>query len=51
MAITAEAPRGGIVEEIDGVTYNFLLRNREIERFEDKQRGIFVVWDVSLTVS
>jgi len=45
MAITADAPRGGVVEEIDGVTYTFLLRNREIERFEDKHRGIFDVWD------
>ena len=45
MAITADAPRGGVVEEIDGVTYTFLLRNREIERFEDKHRGIFEVWD------
>jgi hypothetical protein len=34
MAITATAPRGGIVEEIDGVTYTLLLRCREIERFE-----------------
>lgn len=45
MAITAEAPRGGVVEEIDGVTYTLILRNREIERFEDKHRGIFEVWD------
>ena len=44
MGITAEAPRGGVVEEIDGVTYTFILRNREIERFEDKHRGIFEVW-------
>ena len=45
MSITAEAPRGGIVEEIDGVTHTFLLRNREIERFEDKHRGIFELWE------
>ena len=45
MTITTDAPRGGVVEEIDGVTYTFLLRNREIERFEDKHRGIFDVWD------
>jgi hypothetical protein len=45
MGITAEAPRGGVVEEIDGVTYTFILRNREIERFEDKHRGIFELWD------
>ena len=45
MAITATAPRGGIVEEIDGVTYTLLLRCREIERFEDMHRGIFDVWE------
>ena len=45
MAITAGAPSGGVVEESNGVTYTFLLRNREIERFEDKHRGIFEVWD------
>ena len=45
MAITAEAPRGGVVEEIDGATYTLILRNREIERFEDKHRGIFEIWD------
>lgn len=45
MAITADAPRGGVVDEIDGVTYTLILRNREIERFEDKHRGIFELWD------
>ena len=45
MTITADAPRGGVVEEIDGVTYTFLLSNRETERFKDKHRGIFEVWD------
>ena len=45
MAITAKAPRGGIVEEIGGVSYTFLLRSREIERYEDLHRGIFDVWD------
>ena len=45
MTITADAPRGGVVEEIDGVTFTFLLCNREIERFEDKHQGIFEVWD------
>ena len=45
MAITAEAPRGGIVEEIDGVIHTFLLTIREIERFEDKHRGIFELWE------
>jgi hypothetical protein len=45
MSITAEAPRGGVVEYIGGTSYVFLLRNREIERFEDKHRGIFDFWD------
>ena len=45
MAITADAPRGGVVEEIDGVTYIFLVRNCEIERFQGKHRGIFEVCD------
>jgi len=45
MAITADAPRGGVVDEIDGVTHTMILRNREIERFEDKHRGIFQLWD------
>lgn len=45
MAITAEAPRGGVVETIDDASYAFILRNREIERFEDKHRGIFDLWD------
>ena len=43
--ITAVAPRGGIVEEIDDATHVLLLRNREIERFEDLHRGIFDLWD------
>jgi hypothetical protein len=45
MAITAEAPRGGVVEYLGGTSYTFVLRNREIERFEDKHRGIFEFWD------
>lgn len=45
MAISADAPRGGIVEYINDVSYSFVLRNREIERFEDKHRGIFDLWD------
>jgi hypothetical protein len=45
MTITAEAPRGGVVEYIGGTSYTFILRNREIERFEDKHRGIFELWD------
>ena len=45
MTITAEAPRGGVVEYICSTSYAFVLRNREIERFEDKHRGIFDLWD------
>ena len=45
MAITAEAQRGGIVETLGDATYSFNLRNREIERFEDKYRGIFDLWE------
>lgn len=45
MGITAEAPRGGVVEYIGDVSYVFMLRNAEIERFEDKHRGIFELWD------
>ncbi len=45
MGITAEAPRGGVVEYIDDASYPFVLRNREIERFEDKHRGIFDLWE------
>jgi len=45
MTITAQAPRGGVVEYINGTSYAFVLRNREIERFEDKHRGIFDFWE------
>ena len=45
MSITAEAPRGGVVEYIGDASYCFVLRMREIERFEDKHRGIFELWD------
>jgi protoporphyrinogen oxidase len=45
MTITAEAPRGGVVEYIGDTSYVFRLRNREIERFEDKHRGIFDFWE------
>ena len=45
MALTAEAPRGGVVEQIGDATYTLLLRNQEIERFEARHRGIFELWD------
>ena len=45
MSIAAEAPRGGVSETIGDASYIFILRNREIERFEDKHRGIFDLWE------
>jgi hypothetical protein len=45
MSIAAEALRGGVAEYIGDTSYQFTLRNREIERFEDKHRGIFELWD------
>lgn len=45
MTIAVEAPRGGIVEEFDGASRVLILRTGDIERFEDKHRGIFDVWD------
>jgi len=45
MTITADAPRGGVAEYIGDTSYVFRLRNREIERFEDKHRGIFELWE------
>ena len=45
MTITAEAPRGGIVETIGDASYVLRLRCGEIERFEDKHRGVFDLWD------
>lgn len=45
MSIAAEAPRGGVVEYLGDASYAFVLRNREIERFEDKHRGVFDLWE------
>ena len=45
MTITSEAPRGGVAEYLGDTSYTFKLRNREIERFEDKHRGIFDLWE------
>ena len=45
MAITADALRGGVVDDIGGATYTFLLSNCEIQRFEDKHKAIFEIWD------
>jgi hypothetical protein len=45
MDILSDALRGGVSEEIGGATHTFMLRNAEIERFEDKHRGIYDLWD------
>ena len=45
MAITALAPRGGLAEQLAGASRVLVLRNAEIERFEDHHRGIFTIWD------
>ncbi|MDJ0631102.1 MAG: GTA-gp10 family protein [Rhodobacter sp.] len=41
MGIAIEAPRGGVVEAFGGKPYRLRLRLGEIERFEDRHRGIF----------
>lgn len=45
MGIAAEAPRGGLVEDLGGASRPLVLRNGEIERFEDRHRGSFDLWD------
>lgn len=45
MTIAAKAPRGGLVENLAGLPRVMILRNAEIERFEDHRRGIFALWD------
>lgn len=45
MGIAVEAPRGGLLEKMDGRERVLILRLSEIERFEDAHRGIFEVWD------
>ena len=45
MPITAEAPRGGVIEYLSDASHVFLLRMCEIERFEAKHRGIFEAWE------
>ncbi len=45
MSIASEAPRGGLTDTLAGETRTFLLRNSEIERFEDKHRGVFSLWE------
>lgn len=45
MTLAAVAPRGGLVEYIGARSHVLLLRLGEIERFEDRHRGIFELWD------
>lgn len=45
MGIAAKSPRGGLVETLAGAPRVLILRNAEIERFEDQHRGIFDLWD------
>jgi hypothetical protein len=45
MDILSKAQRGGVAEELGGARYTFLLRNEQIERFEDTHRGVYDLWD------
>lgn len=45
MGIAAKAPRGGLVEDFANSPRVLILRNGEIERFEDAHRGVFDLWD------
>lgn len=46
MPITAEAPAGGIIEQLGGESRPLILRNGEIERFERQHSlGIFAMLD------
>ncbi len=46
MPITAEAPAGGIIEQLGGESRPLILRNGEIERFERQHGlGIFAMLD------
>lgn len=45
MGLTGDAKRGGLVETLAGAPRDLILRNGEIERFEDRHRGIFETWD------
>ncbi len=45
MGIAVTAPRGGLVEKLAGAPRSMVLRNCEIERFEDQHGGIFALWD------
>jgi hypothetical protein len=45
VGIAADAPRGGLVETLARAPRVLVLRNAEIERFEDRHNSIFVLWD------
>ena len=45
MGIAAQAPRGGLAEKLAGASRALVLRNAEIERFEDHHGGVFTLWD------
>lgn len=44
MGIAVNAPRGGLAEKLAGASRVLILRNGEIERFEDQHTGIFDLW-------
>jgi hypothetical protein len=49
MPITAEAPAGGIIEQLGGESRPMVLRQGEIERFERQHNlGIFLMLDLLL---
>lgn len=45
MGIAAKAPRGGLAEDLAGASRVMVLRNAEVERFEDLRRGMFAIWE------
>lgn len=45
MGIAVNPPRGGLAEKLAGAPRPLILRNGEIERFEDQHGGIFSLWD------
>jgi hypothetical protein len=45
MGIAVHAPRGGLVEKLASQPRAMILRNAEIERFEDRHKSIFEAWD------
>lgn len=45
MGIAETAPRGGLAEQLAGASRALILRNGEIERFEDHHTGIFTIYD------